>query len=35
MKNALENSLDALRKGYLIFNVEKRQKLILRNLFLK
>lgn len=34
-KMHLENSLDALRKGYLIFNVDKRQQLILRNSFLK
>lgn len=34
-ENALENSSNALRKGYLFFNVDKRQKLILRNSFLK
>lgn len=35
MKNALENSLNALRKGYLIYNIDKSQKLILRNSFFK
>lgn len=35
MKTALENSLGILRKGYLNFSVDKRQKLIPRNSFLK